>query len=181
MQRANSLEKTLMLGKIESQKNKGHQRVRWLDGIIDSADMNLRKIQKIVKDREACHAVVCGVAKGQTRLSNNRKLWYGSWHILVGQCFRSRKNKSILAPNQCLTQSVDAWQAPNPQWAGLCCASEQWTICLFPSRNSPNSTQKKDHGMYYPNRNTFDMGGRWMINNYMASRKFNALQTKAAM
>ena len=63
MRRANSLEKTLMLGKIEGKRRRGQQRMRWLDSITDSLDMNLHKLQEIVKDREARHAVVYGVAE----------------------------------------------------------------------------------------------------------------------
>ena len=70
MQRADSLEKTLMLGNIEGKRRRGRQRVRWLDSIINSVDMNLRKLWKIVKDREAQRAAVLGVAKSQTRLSD---------------------------------------------------------------------------------------------------------------
>ena len=70
MQRADSFEETLMLGKIEGKRRKGQQRMKWLDGITDSMDMTLSKLQEMVKDRGALHAAVYGVIKSWTRLSN---------------------------------------------------------------------------------------------------------------
>ena len=70
MERTDSLEKTLMLGKIEGRRRRGGQRMKWLDGIIDSMDMNLSKLWDMLMDREAWHAVVHGVTKNWTRLSD---------------------------------------------------------------------------------------------------------------
>jgi len=80
MQKANCLEKTLMLGKTEGRRRRGWLRMIWLHGIIDSMDMSLSKLWEIVKDREAWHVAVCGVTKSQTQLRNLRATTRQSGH-----------------------------------------------------------------------------------------------------
>ena len=147
MRRADSFEKTLMLGKIEGRRKRGWQRLRWLDGITDTMDMSLGRLRDLVMDREGWHAVVHGVTKSWTRLSNWTELIHTSYNIISERTQPDLKNGQKTCLYLFSPKKIYRW--PTGTWTNLNVIHHQWNTNQNHDEVSLHTCQNGYHQKVY--------------------------------